>query len=176
MKTLIFSLLMATTITGMAQNGGQFPENGSVKIQYAGGRNFNIYNKQSCSSQIEVKVNNNAVDTLLTVPGNSFVIYTLPAVISPNNVDLKAKTTTNCGGTDFGYVELFVASLPVTFTSFNAALISGNQYQITFEVGNPSHVKSYNVQQSTDGITWKTITVILPDDRSKYSIKLNLQK
>jgi hypothetical protein len=172
--TICAFLLMATSMT-MAQNGGQFPENGSVKLEYAGGGKVKIYNKQSCESVI--KVNDGMTEALLNISGNSYSLFTISNGLT-TNFTVKAKTTTNCGGTDFGLVELFIASLPVTFTSINAQRISGNQFWVNFSIADPKNVKQYNVQRSVDnGRTWQTITVLWPEENAttnNYSIKVNL--
>jgi hypothetical protein len=55
MKNLISTLFCLFFITaGMSQNGGQYPENNSVKLEYLGGGKIKVTNKQSCESIIHV--------------------------------------------------------------------------------------------------------------------------
>jgi hypothetical protein len=171
MKQLIFALLMATTMISFGQNGGQYPENGSVKLEYVGHGQVKVTNKQTCTAVI--RLNDSKTVSDLTVNGNSYVLYQLPADLTVG-VDIKAKTTTNCGGTDFGQVELFIANvMAVTFTKFSVDLVSGNTYSVNFDIANPSNVKAYNIQVSTDNKTWHTMTT-LPHDPNKYHYSTNV--
>jgi hypothetical protein len=173
MKHLIIALLTAISISSFAQNGGQFPENGSVKLEYIGGGKVMVYNKQSCEAVINVK--DGIAESNLTVPGNSYGVYTISAGLTSNFI-VKAKTTTNCGGTDFGNVELFIASLPVTFTSIGTEFISYGNYWVNFEIADPKNVKQYNIQVSYDGgKSWVNKALLWPEDsKSKYSVKVNI--
>jgi hypothetical protein len=99
MRKLILSLLMMITITAMAQNGGQAPENNSVKLEFAGFSQTKLWNKQSCEAVIRVKYNNTETD--YTIAGNSFVMIPTPLPLK-----ITAKTTTNCGSADFGLVQI----------------------------------------------------------------------
>jgi hypothetical protein len=164
---------MGFSISIFAQNGGQYPENGSVKLEYLGHGQVKVTNKQTCTAVI--RLNDSKTVSDLSVNGNSYVIYQLPADLTVG-VDIKAKSTTNCGGTDFGVVELFIANvMAVTFTSFNVSHLSGYTYGVTFDIANPSNVKQYNIQISQNGTTWKNIMIIMPDDNKfSYSNKIDL--
>lgn len=174
MKNLIFALLMGITINGMAQNGGQFPENGSVKLEYIGSGQVKVYNKQTC--QAFIKVNDGLTEAVLSIPGNSFLLFTISSALI-SNFTVKAKTTTNCGGTDFGWVELCISTLPLKFVSFNTTRISDTEFWVNFELADVTNVSHVNIKASTNGKTYKTITLVLPDNvqsNQKYSVKVNL--
>lgn len=176
MKHLIFALLLTIGINGMAQNGGQFPENGSVKLEYVGGGKVKVYNKQTCDAVI--KVDDGVTDVDLTIPASSFVLFTISNGLTAN-FTVKAKTTTNCGGTDFGNVELFIANLPLKFVSFNTTRISDTEFWVNFEIAEAVNVKQFNIKASPDGKVYKTITILFPDEiqpNKKYSVKVNLWK
>ena len=171
---LIFALLLAINISGMAQNGGQFPENGSVKLEYVGGGKVKVYNKQSCEAVI--KVNDSQTEELLTIASNSWALFSISNGLT-TNFTVKAKTTTNCGGTDFGNVELFIASLPLKFVSFNTTRISDTEFWVNFEIAEAVNVKQFNIKASPDGKVYRTITILFPDEiqpNRKYSVKVNL--
>lgn len=170
MKILILALLGSFLISnGMAQNGGQYPENGSVKLEWVG-TSVKITNKQSCESVIKVAYAQTDVD--LTISGNSSIIFMPPAAVAT----IKAKTTTNCGGTDFGYVELSLSAMPVKFVSYDFLAIGNKDVVVTFETVETSNVKQYNVLISTDGVNYRKLDSIQADlviPNRTYSIKVN---
>lgn len=170
MKFLILALLGSFLIsTGMAQNGGQYPENNSVKLEWAG-TSVKITNKQSCQSVIKVMYAQSEVD--LTIPGNSSVIFMPPAAVAI----IKAKSTTNCGGTDFGLVELSLSAMPVKFVSFDFAPIGNKEVSVTFETAETSNIRAYYILISKDGINYQRIDSIPADkviQNRKYSITVN---
>lgn len=169
MKILIFALLLATTITTMAQNGGQYPENNSVKLEWSG-VNVKITNKQSCSSVIRVSYS--TVTTDITIDGNSYYILTLPS----GTADVKAKNTTNCGNSDYGQVELTLIATPLKFISYGFTALGDNNVQAQFETAETINVSHYNILVSKDGVNYTIIGVILadPDHPNRtYSTKVN---
>lgn len=161
MRSLILSLLVLilTISTTNAQNGGQAPENNSVKLEFAGAFQCKLWNKQSCEAVITVKYNNTTTD--YTVPGGSYVMINTPV---PSKIT--AKTTTNCGSADFGLVELNITTtiLPVKFVSFRTYALSGNRIKVQFEIGEAQNVKQFNVQISKDGRDWTTVALVWPDE------------
>ncbi len=171
---LVLALLLAISLTTMGQNGGQFPENGSVKLEYVGGGKVKVYNKQTCEAVI--KVDDGITNVDLTVPAASFVLFTISNGLTAN-FTVKAKTTTNCGGTDFGNVELFIASLPLKFVSFNTTRISDTEFWVNFEIAEAVNVNHFNIKASLDGKVYRTITILFPDEiqpNRKYLVKVNL--
>lgn len=175
MRTLVFTLLlMGFAFTGVGQNGGQYPENNSVKLEYLGNGKIKITNKQSCESIIHV--NDSKTEADLTIAGNGNYSYQLPADLT-TNIRFKAKNTTNCGNSDYGLVELFLSSLPLKFVSFNTTRISDTEFWVNFEIAEASNVNHFNIKTSTDGKVYKVITILFPDDlqpNRKYSVKINL--
>lgn len=173
MKHLISALLTVISIVSMAQNGGQFAENGSVKLEYAGGGKVRVYNKQTCESVI--RVNNSQTETDLTIPGNSFSLYSLPTGISTMLV--KAKATTNCGSTDFGWAELNV-SMPLKFLSKSAKYLPyTDELLVTITIADAVNVNRIELLVSVDeGHTFRTMglvlpTFIIPNTPISYKIK-----
>lgn len=170
MKKLITALLATILMTtGMAQNGGQYPENNSVKLAWSG-TNVIITNKQSCESVIRVMYS--TVQTEVTIPGNSSYIFVLPLGVA----SVKAKNTTNCGNSDYGLVELDLTGLPVKFASFDFTALGNKEVLVEFETTETSNIRQYNVLISTDGINYRPIGIVWPDNvtpNRKYSIKIN---
>ena len=158
---LVLALLLAISITTMAQNGGQFPENGSVKLEYAGGGKIKVHNKQI--GEAVIKVDDGITNVDLIVPASSFVLFTISNGLT-TNFTVKAKTTTNWGGTDFGMVELFIANLPLKFVSFSTTRISDTEFWVNFEIAEATNVKQFNIKASPDGKVYKTITILFPDE------------
>jgi hypothetical protein len=153
----------------MAQNGGQYPENNSVKLEWSG-TSVLVTNKQSCESVIRVSYAHSDVD--LTIPGNSSVLFMPPAAVAT----IKAKNTTNCGSSDFGQVELNLSAMPVKFVSFDFTPVGNKEVSVTFETAETSNIKMYYVLISKDGINYQRIDSIPADKvivNRKYSIKVN---
>lgn len=157
MKHLIFSLLgTILMMTGIAQNGGQYPENNSVKLEWSG-TSVKVTNKQPCESVIQVSYSQSDVD--LTIPGNSSVIFMPPAAVAT----IKAKNTTNCGSSDFGWVELTLSAMPTKFVSFDFTPIGNKEVVVTFETAETSNIRSYRVLISTDGVNYRAIDSLKAD-------------
>src|ERR1044072_1151851 len=174
MKYLIFALLSTIVFNSMRQNGGQYPENNSVKLEYMGGGKIKITNKQSCESIVHV--NDSKTGANLLIAGNGSYTYQLTNDLTAN-VRFKAKNTTNCGNSDYGQVELFLSSLPLKFVSFDTKRISDTEFWVNFEVAEVSNVNHFNIKASTDGKVFKVITILFPDNAQpnrKYSVKINL--
>lgn len=170
MKSLIFSLLGTFLMLNvMAQNGGQYPENNSVKLEWAG-TSVKVTNKQSCESIIRVSYAQSEVN--LTIAGNSSIIFMPPAAIAT----VKAKCTTNCGNTDFGWVEISLTAMPTKFVSFDFQPLGNKEVLVTFETAETSSIRTYRVLISTDGVNYRPIDSVNADIASpnrKYSIKVN---
>jgi hypothetical protein len=139
------------TINGMAQNGGQYPENNSVKLEYIGGGKVKVTNKQAVTSII--RLNDSKTEGDLSIPASSFVIYILPNDLL-TNIHIKAKCTTNAGNTDFGWVELFLSSLPLKFVGFDLVNDYGPLCTVKFTVAEVVNVKQFYILTSTDGLIW----------------------
>jgi hypothetical protein len=169
MKCLILALFMGIGFYSMGQNGGQYPENNSVKLEWAG-TSVKITNKQACESIIRVTYSQTSVD--LTIAGNSSMIFMPPAAIAT----IKAKNTTNCGNSDFGLVELSLVVTPVKFASFDFEPIGNKEVLVTFKTTETSNIKQYNILISIDGVHYKAIDSVKADQvtpNRTYSIKIN---
>lgn len=170
MKNLITSLLGTfLMLSAIAQNGGQYPENNSVKLEWSG-TSVKITNKQSCESVIRVSYAQSSVD--LTIQGNSNIIFMPPAAVAT----VKAKCNTNCGNTDFGWVELSLVVTPVKFVSFDFTPIGNKEALVTFETTETSNIRRYDILISTDGIHYWAIDSVMADKvvpNRTYSIKIN---
>lgn len=102
-------------------NGGQYAENGSIKIEqlsFSGGQAvIKITNKQTCSA--DEKVDGLITRNITIAPLATDTIHITPA----GNLKIRAKTETNCGFADYGNVELTInTALPVTITSIKVSL------------------------------------------------------
>lgn len=162
----------------MAQNGGQDNENNYGKLMYLGydGGHYvlDLTNKQACGVDFHIKWL--SADSTIFVPAHETITIQLPGA-AVGNSKIKAKPLYRCGssGGDMGQLEVITpASLPVTFVSVNAPRISDTEFNVTWEIANPVNIKEYRIQRSKDGVNWETITILWPDQRSKYSIKVNL--
>lgn len=153
----------------MAQNGGQYPENNSVKLEWVG-TSVKVTNKQSCQSVMKVSYAQSEVD--LTIAGNSSMIFMPPAAIAT----IKAKCTTNCGNTDFGWVELTLTAMPIRFTSFNLVKDYETLYTVKFSIDEAVNVHKYYIMVSKDFKTWiKKDSVIHSQYIKSYSQVINLK-
>jgi len=121
---LIFTLLCLLSFFGYSQNGGQFPENNVIRVEYLGYFNGNhtarVCNKQSCEARIRTKADQDpAVDII--VPANGCVIVTVARPTSAA-VLFRAKAETSCPSftnPDMGWLE-------TTFISAVLNLVEGN--------------------------------------------------
>lgn len=151
MKTVILVASLLITIKGICQNGGQYPENGSLKLEYIGGGKVKLTNKLSATSVI--KLNDGMTEGDLSVPGNSFVIYILPPALL-TNIHVKAKNISNCQAPDCGWVELVLSSLALKFTSFDLKNEYGPLCKASIKVADVVNVNKFYIMVSTDGVTW----------------------
>jgi hypothetical protein len=121
---LIFTLLCLLSFFGYSQNGGQFPENNVIRVEYLGYFNGNhtarVCNKQSCEARIRTKADQDpAVDII--VPANGCVIVTVARPTSAA-VLFRAKAETSCPNftnPDMGWLE-------TTFINSVLNLVEGN--------------------------------------------------
>lgn len=170
MKKVILALLgtiLMATVTG--QNGGQFPENNSVKLEWIG-TSVKVTHKQACDGQVRLNYSTSDVD--IAIPANSSIIFMPPA----GTATIKAKALTNCGSTDFGWVELSLSAMPVKFVSFDFEAIGNKEVLVTFETAETSNIKQFNVLISTDGVHYTIIDSVKADaitPNRKYSLKVN---
>ena len=60
-------------------------------------------------------------------------------------------------------------ALPVTLTSFDAQQTKQNTVQLTWNVASQSGITGYEVERSTDGVSFSTIAVVLANDHENTS-------
>lgn len=170
MKKSILALFGTLLIfMASAQNGGQFPENNSVKLEWVG-TSVKVTNKQSCDGQIRLTYASTSVD--VSVSANSSIIFMPPAAIAT----IKAKALTNCGSTDFGWVELSLIVTPVKFVSFDFIPIGNKDVLVTFETAETSNIRHYRILISHDGVNYRAIDSVKADNvtpNRTYSIQIN---
>lgn len=146
MKNLIFTVItVVSTLCAVAQNGGQYQENNSVRLAHAGkiGPHYydTLYSLQSCTSILKFDYNGTVQDVV--IPANGYALMDLGIVVAGKR---KARTTTHCGDTDYGWVELNLSALPLVFNGAPALTYNkDNDYIIitgvVTEVSNVNHIK-----------------------------------
>ena len=128
---LIFTLLCLLSFFGYSQNGGQFPENNVIKVEYLGYFNGNhtarVCNKQSCEARIRTKADQDpAVDVI--VPANGCVVVTVARPTSAS-VLFRAKAETSCPSftnPDMGWLETnFINSVLNLVEGNNIVVVRG---------------------------------------------------
>ena len=113
-KFLILTLFLLSYIFGFSQNngnpnGGQWPENNALKIEYLGYSNgihiVKLNNKQACDVDVRTKVLGRN-DELVQILASSFILINISESLGID-VTFKAKTETACTQeTDMGWVEI----------------------------------------------------------------------
>lgn len=176
MKRFFLTLCIAVaSFFAAAQNGGQFNENGAIRLDYIGLVNGSykalITNKLNKQAIIKVDYKNSATD--YTVAANSSIYFDLGA--QPTNFFIKAKSLM-CGGSDCGWVELCLTGLPAKFKNVTFEYATNT---LKFEVTDVFNVKHFEIQLSLDGgKTYQPIGLVFPDPlkpNTIYKIKLNLK-
>jgi len=174
-KTLLALWLALCSLLTLAQNGGQYSENPSIRLEYAGAQGSTFYvrivNKKTV--QITVKVDYAGQFTNVTIPASGTYMWPLGTslVINAKNLD--------CGGNDCGWVELCITSLPAKFTQFTCEHISGDDYLIKFTIAEAKNVKQFNVQLSIDGKTYNDVALTWPDElqpNKQYQLKIKIKR
>lgn len=116
MKTMITGLLILISAASMAQgNGGQYYENNSVKltlIAKVDGYYAGITSKQSCQSDFKLSYSNNTSN--INLAAGAYQEVFLGAGITGR---VKVKADSQCGNTDYGWVEINLSAMPLTFTT-----------------------------------------------------------
>jgi hypothetical protein len=159
---LIFTLLCLLSFFGYSQNGGQFPENNVIKVEYLGYFNGDhtarVCNKQSCEARIRTKADRDpAVDII--VPANGCIVVTVARPTSAA-VLFRAKAETSCPSftnPDMGWLETnFINSVLNLVEGNNVVVVRGpNKLEMSLFGGilkssygmlnYIEHVKIYNI-------------------------------
>lgn len=136
-KCLISTLLSLVSFIGFSQNqnGGQFNENNSVRLQYMGYNSsthtFKIVNKQNCEVILRTRVDQESPIDMPTLPKDSFYVN-VPRV-NPGNVKFRVKTETACSqNIDMGWIELNTSGFALPLVEDNkVTFIRGeNKYSV----------------------------------------------
>lgn len=107
---LLLSVLISTA--GFSQNGGQYFENNSVKVTViakSNGYYAGVTSKQSCISDFKVAY---TTTTTINLPANGYGEVFLGTNFTGK---VKVKAETQCGNTDYGWVEASLSLVPLTF-------------------------------------------------------------
>lgn len=179
MKHLIIAVIAALcTLSTTAQNGGQYPENDNIRLEWAGkiGLNYfeRIVNKKSCAVTIKVEYDGNI--TNITIPANSNYMFDCGPVLLSN---LKAKTIQlNCGSPDNGWVEFCLTAMSLRFVSSSATYDKGkDEVLVTFTVADVSNIDRIIVELSVDGgKTYKQLGLVWPEalqGNKTYSVRIS---
>lgn len=127
--------------------------------------------------------------TAFTTPasGSTATIFNLPQPVQsqPIRVRFRYKSVSSSNWSEWSssqqsgtYLYVGCGTLPVKFNSFEVQKLSKDEAMVSFEVGEATDVKQYEVKISTDSKTWRTAAIIFPDDMQpnrKYSIKIKLK-
>lgn len=119
-----------------------------------------------------IKISYAQSDVDVSISANSSMLFMPPAAIAT----IKAKALTNCGSTDFGWVELTLSAMPVKFVSFDFVAIGDKRVVVEFITAETSNIKQYNILMSTDGINYICVDSIKADavtPNRKYSHTIN---
>jgi hypothetical protein len=136
-KFLIFTLLSLISFISFSQNqnGGQFNENNSVRLQYmgysSGTHTFKIVNKQNCQVNLRTKIDQESPIDMPTLPNDSFYVN-VPRT-NPGNVKFRVKTETACSqNIDMGWIELNTSgfALPLVEDNIIRFVRGQNEYKV----------------------------------------------
>lgn len=176
MKRLLLTLCITiASLLAIAQNGGQFNQNGAVRIDYVGLQNgtYKALVTNRLNTQAIIKIDYLNQFTNITVAANGSAYFDLGAQVT--SFVLRAKSLM-CGGNDCGWVELCFTNLPAKFKNASFEYTTGI---LSFEVTDVFNVSHFNIQLSVDGgKTYKNIALVFPDalkPSQLYKIKLNLK-
>jgi len=136
----------------MAQgNGGQYQENNSVKLSLVAkvdGYYAGITSKQACQSDFKFTYNNSSSD--LNLASGAYTEIFLGANLTGK---IKVKAETNCGNSDYGWVEINLSAMPLTFTSLPQVSYDKATDMVTIKisVADVVNVKHLKYRVSFDG-------------------------
>lgn len=160
-KLSLLSLFVLALFSARSQNGGQNGENESVKVSLGPITSdwkqvIIVKNKQTCPAEIKFEHNDRTVVKSFSALGTDTFLINLP------NCTLRVKPLDNCGGANMGWLEYNVCTaLPIKFEYLRVTKVSTNEFEIEFKVQNSHGDDRFNVQVSSDGLHYKTVTVIL---------------
>lgn len=179
MKHVILAVITALcTLSTSAQNGGQYVENNSVKLQFSGLINGNYYvtitNKKECAGIF--KFDYNGATSEFPLPG--FGDTLLKVGTSIQGV-VKTKSTAHCSGyNDNGWVELCLSVTPLRFIKSSAEFLpTTDEILVQFTVADVSNIDRIIIEVSIDGgKTYRQLGLVWPDalqPNKAYSVKIS---
>lgn len=179
MKNLIFTVIaVISALIGNAQNGGQYVENNSVKLQYSGFSAGNYYvtitNKKDCAGVFRYDYNGNTGD--LTLAAFADTLINIGTSISGV---IKAKSTAHCSGfNDNGWVELSLSITPLRFVKSSAEFLPAtDEIKVDFTIADATNIDRIIIEVSIDGgKTYRQLGLAWPDPlqpNHAYSIKIS---
>jgi hypothetical protein len=117
------------------QNGGQFNENNSIRLQYlgynSGTHTFKIVNKQNCEVTIRTKVDTESAIDMQTLSNDSFYVNVPRS--NPGNVKFRVKSETSCSqNIDMGWLEINTSGFTLPLVDDNVIRIvrGPNEYKV----------------------------------------------
>ena len=174
MKKILLALLCLPSLV-FAQNGGQQGENESLRLELNGSIGnktiIKVTNKQSCDT--DIKFSHDGVTDTKFFPALASDTFQISLI----TCSVKARPVTNCGGANMGWVEWDVCvALPIKFEWITTTQIDKNTVEVRFK---PITVegKEFYIQLSTDGVNFKRVAIILPNDLQPgkiYSTQIKL--
>jgi hypothetical protein len=165
MKKIFFTIvLFFISLTLFSQNGGQSSENPNLKIELENQLQNNIFvikvtNKKNCPAEITLIYNGVKRKTIQNLSSDTFHIQ------FTQNCIVKASSNPSCAGPNYGNVELNLCSiLPVKLKYLNILKINQNEFEIVFEIEEPTKLKILNIQLSRGNNKFETVQLILGSD------------
>lgn len=179
MKHLIIAVIMALcTLATTAQNGGQYPENDNIRLEWLGkvGANYfeRIANKKSCAVTVKIEYNHTFTEVIIPAHGN-YDLNLGPTLLS----GVRAKTIqVNCGAPDNGWIEFSLTAMPMRFVSSNATYDKvKDEVLVTFTVADVTKIDRIIVELSVDGgKTYKQLGLVWPENiqgNKTYNVRIS---
>lgn len=179
MKKFFVALLMLVASFTMAQNGGQYFENGSVKLilkSTSSGYYADVISKQDCQSDFELANTGNNTSSQFGMPAGDHREIFLGTTLSGK---IKARALTRCGNTDYGWVEVDMSVTPMRFVGNPNATydVASQSFIIKITVADVANVKHIIIRASFDsGRTKQNIGLVWldfnnPNTTYTYKIK-----
>jgi hypothetical protein len=182
-KVVITGFFIGTFLITNAQNGGQANENGTSKIEYlgdsqAGQAIIRVTNKQSCAAVMKLTYQNLQRTKTVQALGSDTFQITRETGGCDDACEVKAKPLTNCGGANMGQVETSICqTVPIKFEYIKVRKVSSREFEIEFKASETDGEDRFNIQLSEDGLSFKTVAVVLPSriiENQIYKIKISL--
>lgn len=191
MKQLLLLALMLPVVLGLYGQADPEPhrdtnQNCVLKIDYlfysaSDGKYVSLTNKQDCNVTILVHYNH-SLTQFFEVPANTTLTAVLPGPLDSAS-KIWAKNITTCehpGCFDSYWVQTHVSSeqggpLGIKFKSVKATRIDDTHIKVVFDVEDIFAKGYYNIKTSEDGLHWKLVTVVFPDDTragNTYSVTI----